>query len=188
MLEVAGDFEPFVLALLPHRDVGHEKIGIVERTQCDGDGVGDGVVGEGDGCAAIGAEVEVRRPVFAGGGVGFELAGHGHLSGGEAHLRGEGGAAALLAVEAMADRDADRGAGGDGAKLAAAAGGGVGHRHGPVGTQPIAIAVSPAAKKASEPNPAREGHRPFFVASTMRISISAWIASSTSPVIETPCQ
>ena len=56
----------------------------------------------------------------------FRGAGDRHLIGGETDLRGKGAAAALLAIEAMADRDARRVAGGDDGELAAAAGGGVG--------------------------------------------------------------
>ena len=126
MLDVAGDPEPFVLAFLPHRDGRGNKIGVVERTERDGDGVGNAVVRIIYGRAAVGAEVEVRRTIVAGGGEGVGVAGDGHLVGGEADLRGKGAAAALLAIEAMADGDAGRGAGGSGAELAAAAGSGVG--------------------------------------------------------------
>ena len=129
MLHVAGDFEPFVLALLPHRDGGGDEIGVVERAQRNGDGVGDAVISVINGRAAVGSEVEVRLAVFAGGDVDFGFAGSGHIGGGEADLCGERAADALLAIAAMADRDVDRGSGGDSGKLAAAAGGGVGVRH-----------------------------------------------------------
>ena len=132
MLDVAGDLEPFVLAFSPHRDGRGDEIGIVERAERNGDGAGNAVVRIIYGAAAVGAEMKVRRAIVAGGGVGPGLAGGGHLGGGETDLRGERAAAALLAIEAMADGDADRGAGRGGTKLPAAAGGGVGgHCGGP---------------------------------------------------------
>ena len=127
MLEIAGKFEPFVLALFPNGNGGCDEIGVVERAERDGDRVGDAVVVIIYGRSAVGAEVEVGRvAAVAGVGPDFGLAGDGHLLGGEADLRGEGATAALLAIEAMTHRNAGWVAGRGGGKLAAAAGSGVG--------------------------------------------------------------
>ena len=126
MFDVAGDLDPFVLAFLPHGDGWGDEIGVVERAEGDRDlAVGVAVVLIIYGRATVGAEVEISRAVFAGGGEGGGPARDDHLVGGEADLCGKGAAAALLAIEAMTDRDAGRRAGRGGDELAAAAGGGV---------------------------------------------------------------
>jgi hypothetical protein len=127
---VAEDFDPVVLAAFPHRECGLEEKGIVERAERDGDEVVELVVELAldlviDVGAALGSEVE-RRAVAAVGDLdeGVRPALDRRLPLRPPRLDRERAARALLAIEAMADRDSDGLAGDTDPKLAAATGSG----------------------------------------------------------------
>ena len=110
---VPKDLDPFMLAFFPHGEFGRGGIGIVERTQRDGDQpvelAVDLVMDVG---AALRAELEGDPVAAVGDKLGpFRLALDRSLVDRPARLHGEGAARALLAVEAMANRNAHRLAG-----------------------------------------------------------------------------
>src|SRR5947208_1768586 len=128
MLDVfVDDLEPIVLAPLPHRKIwAVDDIGVVERSERDGDHIGEVAAAVMYGRAALRAEMIGGRLAAVGGASPLlRCALDGDAFRGPARLDREGAAGALLAGKAVADRHAHRIAARDGAQLSAAAGGAV---------------------------------------------------------------
>src|SRR5947209_18657399 len=100
------DLEPIVLAPLPHRKIrAVDDIGVVERSERDGDHIGEVAAAVMNGGAAFGAEmIGGRLPAVGGAGPFFRHAFDFDAFGRPARLHGKCAAGALLAGEAVADR------------------------------------------------------------------------------------
>src|SRR5690349_14168526 len=119
---IAEDRDPLRLAVLIDREARPRKIGIREGADRHRDDARPAFDHEGDGRSASRAEAIGGAMAAVGDALpGLGLAGDGDLSLGPACLRSKGAARALLAVEAMAYRNAHRLAFACGLELSAAA-------------------------------------------------------------------